>query len=141
MYKIIMVALVAILFTSPLRAETISDSDKQAFRQIVTGQLEAMKSNDDVTAYNYAAPIIKGIFPTPEIFMAMVKRGYPPVYQNNGYKLGAVLPDGLGRPAVHVVISAIDGKRYEAVYSMQRQPDGSWKIAACALTELPGVGV
>ena len=31
------------------------------------------------------------------------------------------------------------GKRYEAVYAMQQQPDGSWKIAGVQMVEIPGV--
>jgi hypothetical protein len=138
MLKFFMTALIAIVFSWPAQADTLSESDKSAFREIVTGQLEAFKADDGEAAYTYAAPIIKGIFPNSETFMAMVKRGYQPVYRNNGYKIGAVAPDSLGRPALHVTITATDGKRYEAVYSMERQPDGTWKIAGCTLVEIPG---
>ena len=141
MLKLVISALVATLFILPLKAEPISDADKASFRDIVTHQLEAFKSDDSASAYSYAAPVITGIFPTPDTFVAMVKRGYPMVYRNNGYTMGAVIPDNLGRPALHVTITALDGKRYEAVYSMQKQADGSWKIAGCTLSEIPGVGV
>lgn len=138
MLKFFMAALIAILFAWPAHADSISESDKSAFREIVTAQLEAIKADNGEAAYTYAAPIIKGIFPNAETFMAMVKRGYEPVYRNNGYKMGAASLDSLGRPALHVTITATDGKRYEAVYAMERQPDGTWKIAGCTLAEIPG---
>lgn len=36
-------------------------------------------------------------------------------------------------------LTALDGKRYEALYTMERQPDGAWKIAGCVLIAIPGL--
>ena len=34
-----------------------------------------------------------------------------------------------------------NGKAWTALYAMERQPDGSWKIVGCQLLELPGADV
>jgi hypothetical protein len=117
----------------------MSDADKTAFKDVITNQLEAFKSDNGQLAYSFAAPVVTNIFPTVENFMTMVKRGYAPVYRNSNYSFGMLTTDSQGRPAQHVTITAIDGKRYEAVYAMERQPDGKWKIAGCSLMEIPGL--
>lgn len=123
------------------RAEGLNASDKSAFVTVITKQLQAFAADKDEEAYGYAAPVVKGVFPTVENFMAMVKKGYQPVYRNKGYDFGEAFIDGLGRPAQRVVIHGLDGKNYEAVYSLERQPDGTWKISGCVLLNIPGLDV
>jgi Domain of unknown function (DUF4864) len=128
--------LLFVLLLAPAHAES---ADQSAFQAVISGQLEAFKKDDGQTAYSFAAPIVKGIFPNVETFMGMVKRGYEPIYKNSKYVFSDLKTDSLGRPAQHVIITAINGKRYEAVYAMQQQPDGSWKIAGVQMVEIPSV--
>jgi Domain of unknown function (DUF4864) len=125
----------------PATARAQSDADKSAIQTVIDGQLKAFAADNGAGAYEFAAPMIKGIFPDPDTFMSMVKRGYQPVYRNKTYSFGEVFQDNLGRPAQRVVITATDGKRYEAVYSMEKQPDGSWKIAGCYLIAIKDLDV
>lgn len=115
--------------------------DGVQFQTIISGQLEAFKSGNGDTAYSFAAPTVKQIFPNVESFMGMVQRGYPPVYHNSGYEFGALGMDALGRPTQQVRIIGVDGEHYVAAYTMQQQPDGSWKISGCTLMKIEGVGV
>ena len=136
MFRFLISALLFVFLLAPAQAES---ADQSAFQAVITGQLEALKKDDGQTAYSFAAPIVKGIFPSAEIFMGMVKRGYEPIYKNSKYVFGELATDSLGRPAQHVIITATNGKRYEAVYAMQQQPDGSWKIAGVQMVEIPSV--
>jgi len=136
MFKFLISALLFVFLLAPAQAES---ADQSAFQAVISGQLEAFKKDDGQTAYSFAAPIVKGIFPSAEIFMGMVKRGYEPIYKNTKYVFGDLATDSLGRPAQHVIITASNGKRYEAVYAMQQQPDGSWKIAGVQMVEIPSV--
>ena len=45
-------------------------------------------------------------------------------------------PPGSPRPGV--LKAWIFGPVWTALYTMQKQPDGSWKISACVLVEVPG---
>ncbi len=139
MLRFVTALLCALVFLTPVHAEDLGPQDKTAVQQVISGQLDAFKSENGPLAYSFAAPIITGIFPTPDNFMAMVKRGYAPLYTNQKYSFGAVAVDNLGRLVQHVTITAGDGKRYEALYALQKQADGSWKIAGCTLVEIPGV--
>jgi ketosteroid isomerase-like protein len=136
MIRFLVSVLLFVFLLAPVKAET---ADQSAFQAVISGQLEAFKKDDGQTAYSFAAPIVKGIFPSAEIFMGMVKRGYEPIYKNTKYVFGDLATDTLGRPAQHVIITASDGKRYEAVYAMQQQPDGTWKIAGVQMVEIPSV--
>lgn len=141
MLRFVAVLVFALLFLSSARADDLTPQDKTAVQQVLSGQLDAFKSGNGPLAYSFAAPIITGIFPTAENFMAMVKRGYGPLYTNQQYSFGAAAIDSSGRLTQHVTVTAGDGKRYEAVYALQKQPDGSWKIAGCTLVEIPGTEV
>jgi ketosteroid isomerase-like protein len=123
----------ALLFTfAHARADTESD-----VRTVIESQLNAFAADEGATAYSFAAPIVKMAFPTPEHFMRMVKGGYKPVYRNTSREFQKMETDGLGRPSMRVILTGEDGKRYEAFYAMEKQPDGSWKIAGCVILALP----
>jgi Domain of unknown function (DUF4864) len=112
-------------------------AEKDEIRTVIESQLNAFAADDGGKAYSYAAPIVQQAFPTVDMFMTMVTKGYPPVYRNTARIYGDVFEDGLGRPAMRVVLTGQDGKRYEALYSMQKQPDGTWKIAGCVVLVIP----
>jgi Domain of unknown function (DUF4864) len=122
-------------------AQAQTAAERDAMQQVVEGQLNALAADDGSAAYGFAAPFVHKVFPTVDVFMAMVKGGYRPVYRNSDRKFGEVSPDPLGRPAVHVTLTAEDGKHWEAVYSMEQQKDGSWKIAGCTLQAVAGTDV
>ncbi len=124
----------------PALSADISEADKESFKSVVTSQLNAFKMDDGAKAYSYAAPKVTQIFPNAEIFMTMVQRGYPPVYRNEKFTFGATTIDQFGRPVQHVTIRTGDGKAYEALYAMELEADGTWKIAGCTLAEIAEIG-
>jgi uncharacterized protein DUF4864 len=121
-----------------LSAQTVTDQEAQEFQRVITSQLNAFNADDGAAAYVFAAPTIKQMFPSPEIFMSMVKKGYPPVYRRQSYSFGRIGNEMGGAPTQHVIIVDQNGKSWIALYAMQRQPDGSWKIIGCQLVEAPG---
>jgi hypothetical protein len=129
-----------LLLMAPARAESLSDSDKQTFRDVITRQIEAFRAEDGAAAYSHAAPAIKQIFPNPDIFMNMVRQGYQPVYRPQSFRFGDATLSASGRPIQRVSIVGPDGLSYEAVYTMERQPDGSWQISGCAIVRAPELG-
>lgn len=130
---LLVVVTLGFALTAPARAA----SDQEEIKTVIESQLNAFAKDDGVEAFTFAAPIVKGIFKTPEQFMAMVKQGYQPVYRNQNRIFGDVFQDGLGRPAMRVVLTGADGKRYEALYAMEKQADGTWKIAGCTILAIP----
>ena len=139
MFRHTMAIILALFLVMPAHAAELSANDKTNMQNVITGQLDAFKAGDGPKAYSYAAPLVTSVFPTAEIFMGMVKRGYEPIFRNTKKVFGTIAADSLGRPAQHVTITAADGKRYEAVYIMELQKDGSWKIAGVQMVEIPGL--
>jgi hypothetical protein len=118
-----------------------SPAEKQAMQAVIAAQLNAFESDRNDEAYSYAAPLIKNYFGSVDNFMMMVQRGYEPVRRHKSFTFGAGFSDQLGRNAQRVVIDADDGKRYEALYTLEKQPDGSWKINGCTLLEIAATDV
>lgn len=119
----------AAAFAQPLQP---SGEDARAIRAVVEAQLAAFRADDAETAFSYAAPVIRERFGTAAAFMQMVRDGYAPLYRP---RLVDFLPaaeiDGETIQAVRVV--GEDGVVKVALYFMERQGDGSWKIKACEL--------
>lgn len=113
---------------APLRA-----ADDLATAQAAIGaQAEAFGRDDAATAYGYAAPAIHGLFPQADLFMDMVRNGYAPVYRHKSFEFGeGRSADGMIAQKVHIIDA--DGVAWEALYTLERQPDGSLKITGCTL--------
>lgn len=119
-------------------AQALTEADTQEFQTIITRQIEAFRADDAPAAYGYAAPAIKKIFPSPEIFMEMVRNGYRPVYRPQSFVFGDITGEMSGRPTQRVTIVDDTGKAWIALYAFEKQPDGSWKIIGCTLIESQG---
>ncbi|GAB4353594.1 MAG: DUF4864 domain-containing protein [Kiloniellaceae bacterium] len=112
--------------------ERPSAAAQQAIVGTISAQLEAFQRDDGVRAFSYATPALRQLFRTPENFMAMVRGGYQPVYRPRSVEfLDARVIDGQTAQAVRFV--GPDGRTVIALYTMERQPDGSWRIAAVRL--------
>ncbi|HUR43251.1 MAG TPA: DUF4864 domain-containing protein [Aestuariivirga sp.] len=139
MFRAIVLILLLIVAPGVSHAGSINESEQAEFQRIITEQIDAFRADDGARAYAYAAPNIQQIFPTSDIFLQMVKQRYQPVYRPQSFRFGPAGDDPFGRPSQKVTIVGPDGKSYEALYSMQRQSDGSWLIEGCTLLEVPGL--
>lgn len=121
----------------PAHAQGSSKADSAAFEQIISDQIEAFRADDSATAFGFAAPVIREKFRNAEMFMQMVKQGYAPVYRPRDFSFGEI-SDRLGYPTQHVRIIGPDGSYWIALYAMQEQPDGSWRISGVTLLKPHG---
>ena len=106
--------------------------DVTAAQSVIRAQEQAFGRDDAVAAYSHAAPEIRQMFPQADIFMQMVQQGYPPVYRHKSFEFGEARADG-GRIAQRVHIVDDNGEAWEAMYTLEQQPDGSLKITGCSL--------
>ena len=116
--------------------EGVSDSDRSAIRQVIENQLAAFQRDDGSEAFSYASPGIQRRFGTPDTFMAMVRNGYAAVYRPREVEIRGLRVEG-GTIQQEVLFVGPDGKPVIAVYTMQRQADGSWKINGVYLIAAP----
>jgi len=121
-----------VLFSlTPLKA-LAADSD--AIQSVIAAQLEAFKRDDATRAYSYAAPIIKEIFPTEDVFIDMVRKGYPQVYRPKAYAFGVLEQAGRGL-SQSVTITDQDGVNWTALYTVEKGPDETWKITGVRIAK------
>ncbi|MEZ2219572.1 DUF4864 domain-containing protein [Rhizobium sp. RCC_161_2] len=112
-----------------LAPEARAEDPVQTAQTLIQGQIEAFLQNDAATAYSFAAPGIKALFPDKDIFFAMVKKSYQPVYHPGNYAFGKSRAIDNGAVVYQeVLITGIDDKDWTAIYQIARQPDGSYKI-------------
>jgi hypothetical protein len=127
MRAFVLLAAVLIGLAAPVRAA----DDVAAAQGVIRSQVEAFSRDDAAAAYSFAAPAIQNVFPQ-ETFMAMVRGSYAPVYRHKSFEFGeARIADGSIAQRVHIVDG--DGVAWEALYTLERQPDGSLKISGCSL--------
>ncbi len=112
---------------APARAGDVTATDKSAMQTIVSGQIAAFAHDDAAAAYAFASPALHGVFTTPDAFMAMVKNGYGAIYRPRSVVFGGVAMGDDG-PVQTVYVTGADGESFVALYTFQKQPDGSWKI-------------
>lgn len=105
--------------------------DVAAAQGVIRAQMEAFSRDDATAAYFYAAPEIQGLFPQAD-FLGMVQRSYAPVYRHKSFEFGEARVSG-GQIAQRVRIIDAAGEPWEALYTLERQPDGSLKIVGCVL--------
>ena len=125
---------IVLLIALPLSAQQrdLPDADRAATRTVIKRQLEALRQDDAVGAFALASPEIQAKFETPERFMTMVHTWYRPVYRPRQVVFRDLNPLA-GQPTQAVLLVGPDGVPVMALYPMQQQPDGVWKIAGCYL--------
>jgi hypothetical protein len=132
-----LILLIAVLIAAPAPARAADDV--AAAQATIRAQAEAFGRDDGPAAYAQAAPAIQGMYPSPEIFMEMVRNAFAPVYRHRSFEFGEGQVSG-GVIAQKVHIMDADGVAWEALYTLERQPDGSLKITGCTLLK-DGQGV
>ena len=121
--------------TASASADGIASTEAQ---KIIESQSNAFRAGKDAEAYSYAAPSIRGYFPTVESFMGMVKGGYSPVWQPRDIQFGKTKEVSAEAVVQEVEIIAKDGTAWVALYSLIKMSDGSWKISGVQLLKADG---
>ncbi len=108
--------------------------DVAAAQAVIQSQEQALGRDDAAAAFSYAAPGVMAIFGDPATFITMVRKAYSPVYRHRSFDFGEArtLDDKIEQD-VHIVDA--DGVGWRARYTLERQDDGSFKIASCVLTK------
>ena len=115
-----------------LSAPALAADDIATAQGVISSQAEAFGRDDAKAAYSYAAPAIREMFLQADIFMFMVQNAYAPVYRHRSFEFGEARVEG-GQVAQRVHIVDANGEAWEALYTLERQADGSLKIIGCVL--------
>lgn len=136
MRRLFMAFCAVLMFSQAQADEALSAADTTAIQSVIQDQLDAFNRDDGVRAFSHASPSIQDIFRTVDIFMGMVRDGYPPVYRSAQAEFGALHMMN-GEPVQEVYVTGQDGISVLAVYTMEQQEDGSWRINGCTILQAP----
>ena len=117
------------------------EAEIRAAQSSIEAQLRAFLAGENEAAYSYAAPNVKRLFPTVEQFMAMVKNGYQPVWKPRNFAFGDAMEMSPTAILQKVLVVGPDGKNYEAVYTLEMQDDGTFRITGVSLRGAQTLGV
>jgi hypothetical protein len=125
---------VALLLFAPLAfaAPAAAGDDVAAAQSVIRAQEQAFARDDAASAYSYAAPTIRQLFPRADIFMTMVQNQYAPIYRHKSFEFGEARTEG-NWVAQRVRIIDANGEAWEALYTLERQADGGFEITGCML--------
>ena len=129
--------LCATIISSALSAENDPImADIASVQNVISAQIEAFKRDDGEVAFSFAAPDIRKMFATPDIFMAMVRQQYAPVYRPRyiEYLEPFVTEKHVFQP---LILSGENGITVLARYVVERQADGDWRITSVTLSPAP----
>jgi hypothetical protein len=116
----------------PAATPSMPAKEWQAIQKIIESQLQALKAGDGNKAMAFAAPGISDQFQDPETFMRMIRSGYQPLLhaRYTAFLDGAVVGGNTIQPLQLIMP---DNTVLVALYQMQKQKNGQWRIAGCVL--------
>ncbi|MEO8039646.1 MAG: DUF4864 domain-containing protein [Betaproteobacteria bacterium] len=132
-------AVVAVLLGFILQGSAFGEPDEREateVRLVIESQLAAFAADDAARAFSFASPTIRHMFATPDDFIAMVKSTYPVVYRHASV-LFMPFEYVEDVPIQIVQMSDAAGQVWLALYKMQKQTDGSWRIDGCVVRPAP----
>lgn len=117
----------------PAGDPTLPSKEWQAIRAVVGNQLKALKAGDGPKALTYATSGIREQFGSADNFLIMVRAGYAPLLaaRYTQFLDGAVISGTVFQP-LRLVLP--DNTVLVALYQVEKQRDGTWRIAGCAIS-------
>lgn len=104
----------------------------ERMQEIISAQIEAFRTEDAEAAYAYASPAIRMRFPTANMFVSMVQRGYPTVYSPLSFAFSDAAVTDRG-PVQLVRFVAEDGQLWGGLYTFTQNDEGELFISGVFL--------
>jgi hypothetical protein len=133
-------ALLFFTFTGPLNAQE-AKAPEAAWQTVISGQIEAFRAGDGVTALSFAGSGFQGRYSNPDVFISDIARsGYAPIVNSRSHSFGSF--DKLNETVVMQMVKFVgpDQLLYEAIYQMALEKDG-WRVQGVALKQQEGISV
>ena len=118
---------------------SVPPGDRSAIEAVIAGQIEAFRRDDEAAAFAFASPGIQAMFGSPETFMRTVRGQYMPVYRPRQVEF-AEAEARSGEVVQAVELVGPDGGQHRALYTLERGPDGGWRITGCVLMRSQRLG-
>jgi len=113
---------------------TIPDADARQIRAVIVAQLQAFADDDADGAFATATPQVREAMGDATRFLALVRGHYPMVYRQAAFSF---LASGQADGQVLQIVSLRDpdGGTWLALFALEQQPDKTWRISGCIVTQ------
>lgn len=108
---------------------------REPVKAVVDAQLAAFRRVDFPAAYAWACAALQRQFP-PELFAAMIRRGYPGLLRHQRADLGIVRDNQQGRAQVEVEVTPAQGDGQYYRYWLVREA-GGWRVEGVVVAAAP----
>lgn len=136
--SIIIIVTALMMVQAASKADELTAKHVDEIHNIISDQLTAFINEDATRAYSYAAPLVKLRFPTADLFMNMVEKGYGAIYRSTSHDFGRSLLAKENEFFQELIVTDEQGKTWQSVYVMQKLSKGDWKIKSVHIR--PSVG-
>jgi hypothetical protein len=111
---------------------TLSTAQWKSIQRVISQQRAALVAGDGAKAFGYASPGTQAQFGDAATFMTMVRTGYAPLLTARYVEFleGAVI-DGVVIQPLRLIDA--DNTVRVALYTMERQKSGIWRISGCRI--------
>lgn len=135
-FRFFMVLIIAMAASGALKshAGALTDSEVQQVQRIIAVQLAAFAQDDADGAFETATPAVQQAMGTSTRFLALVRGVYPMVYRPHSVTFHKPRQDD-GDVLQLVEITDTKAKSWLVLFKLERQPDASWRISGCAVSE------
>jgi hypothetical protein len=115
-----------------LAQESLPSAEWKAIQRVIAAQRNALHAGDARKAFAYASPGIQAQFNDATTFMAMVRDSYSSLLTARYVEFldGAVIAGLVIQP---LRLIDADNTVRVALYTMEKQVDGSWRISSCRI--------
>jgi hypothetical protein len=131
----VIILMAALALPPQAGAKNLTTDDAAAFQTVISAQVTAFQNDQWDKAFSFAAPNIQSMFGSVQRFQAMVLRGYESVARPKVFEFGETTTVN-GRPAQMVYVVGPDDLARKALYFMEQQSDGSWRISGVVLKRI-----
>ncbi len=104
-----------------------------SIRDVIRKQIEAFKRKQISAAFDLATPEIQDQFRTSDIFFQMVIKNYAVILTHKTWTFGNLTKIRNEQYIQTVNFYEKDGRVVKALYVMEQQPEGTWRIGGCKL--------
>jgi ketosteroid isomerase-like protein len=110
----------------------LAEADWREIRRVVADQRAALVAGEGERAFGHASPGIRRQFGDAARFLAMVRSSYADLVDatDTAFVDGAVIDGHVIQP---LRLTLPGGTVRVALYTMEKQPDGRWRISGCAI--------
>lgn len=133
-FTLVGIALAAASMQLKARADTLAQPEVQRVQEVIMAQFKAFEADDADAAFLTATPEIREKIGDSARFLALVRGSYPMIYRPAG--VGFLAPEVEKGQVIQIVaIRDADDKTWLALFTLEQQPDMSWRIGGCVVAE------